>query len=231
MTDRLPATRPQHGRGLAPPLSHTLRPGGGHLGLLALRRVGQVVSVLDHLSRQVEAIRAAHPFGEQLDDAGQADSGAGDLAPKLEVAVTSHVTSRPRYDPPQCLLRGWAHVHPERPRDLEPSVLVASGSHCHVIPAVLDRHAVVRLMAGGMALGNVNQLGDDFTACLCAFVGHTTTVDAIERVFPWPQAARNLRTGWIVGHVESRAPPQPVPRLAVVHLAALQRYESKRAPG
>jgi hypothetical protein len=45
--------------------------------------------VLDHLSRQVEAVGAAHAFGEDLDDAGQADDGAVDLAPQFDVAVTS----------------------------------------------------------------------------------------------------------------------------------------------
>jgi len=66
------------------------------LVLAAFRGGGEVVGVLQHGFRQVQAVRSADPFGERLDDGRETEHGAAYLAPQLQVLVTGHVTSRHR---------------------------------------------------------------------------------------------------------------------------------------
>ena len=88
----LPTPRPEHDGGFPPSRRLALEPDDGYLVGPAFRPRRQIVGAGDHLPRQVEAILSTHPFGEQLDHPGQANSGLSDLAPQLEVAATAHPT-------------------------------------------------------------------------------------------------------------------------------------------
>jgi hypothetical protein len=100
-------------------------------------------------------------------------------------------------------------VRPQHPRDLEPRELTRVDALGHVIPDVLDRCPVQLRMPGRIA-GQLHQLGEDITARAGAFVGHNTTADAIETVFPRRNSKDAAAMPGLVRHQSLKAAPPSV---------------------